>query len=228
MLRAADRSGSGDEQAPVTGRTRARRSLRVAGYKDCRILSRRAALGPQLAGGLSARLTGLRAGRTMAARNPGDGTRWHGMKRRIWAGPVLLVAVALTGPAVALGEPVPALASSGATYAIGAVTNISASCSGQNAEVEQAVDPALGYVYEDWMGCNGIAFARSTDGGRSFDTPISVPVGGVQRQRLGSGGRGRAGRHRVRRLHGREGSQWYPVVDGLVRPRRDVQSGRRR
>jgi hypothetical protein len=48
-------------------------------------------------------------------------------------------------------------------------------CRGQNAEVEQAVDPARGYVYEDWMGCHGIGFARSTDGGRTFHRSITLP-----------------------------------------------------
>ena len=65
--------------------------------------------------------------------------------------------------------------SAAATYNVGPNINISASCSGQNAEVLQAVDRTLGYVYEEWMGCRGIAFARSTDGGRTFETPISVP-----------------------------------------------------
>src|SRR5437870_10026772 len=59
----------------------------------------------------------------------------------------------------------------GTTYGVGPIADISASCSGQNAEVEQAADVKLGYVYETWMGCRGIAFARSTDGGRTFDTP---------------------------------------------------------
>src|SRR5947207_6673200 len=76
--------------------------------------------------------------------------------------------------AAALFTATPALAA-GPQYNIGPVTDISASCSSQNAEVEQAVDPKLGYVYEEWMGCRGIAFARSTDGGATFQTPISVP-----------------------------------------------------
>jgi hypothetical protein len=63
----------------------------------------------------------------------------------------------------------------GTTYTVGPITDVSASCSGQNAEVEEAADPSLGYVYETWMGCRGIAFARSTDGGATFGTPISVP-----------------------------------------------------
>jgi hypothetical protein len=73
--------------------------------------------------------------------------------------------------AAALVLVVSALAA-GAGFSVGPVSSISATCSGQNAEVEQAVDPALGYVYEEWMGCKGIGFARSTDGGRSFDAPI--------------------------------------------------------
>ena len=64
---------------------------------------------------------------------------------------------------------------SGASYSVGPISNLTTSCAGQNAEVEQAVDPTLGYVYEEWMGCSGIAFARSTDGGRTFGAPQSVP-----------------------------------------------------
>ncbi len=61
-----------------------------------------------------------------------------------------------------------------ATYQVGPITDVSG-CGGQNAEVEQAVDPRLGYVYEDWMGCKGIAFTRSTDGGRTWDAPVNLP-----------------------------------------------------
>jgi hypothetical protein len=82
----------------------------------------------------------------------------------VLAAAVMLVAISTT-----------AVASAATTYTVGTNINISASCSGQNAEVLQAVDRTLGYVYESWMGCRGIAFARSTDGGRTFDTPISVP-----------------------------------------------------
>src|SRR4051794_811397 len=81
----------------------------------------------------------------------------------------------LLAAAIIACAPVSAVAATGATYGISPVTDISASCSGQNAEVEQAVDPRLGYVYEEWMGCRGIAFARSTDGGHSFSAPMSVP-----------------------------------------------------
>lgn len=60
------------------------------------------------------------------------------------------------------------------TYGIGPVVDVSAPCPGQNAEVEQAVDAKLGYVYEIWMGCKGIGFARSTNGGVSYDEPVSI------------------------------------------------------
>jgi hypothetical protein len=46
-------------------------------------------------------------------------------------------------------------------------------CPGQNAEVEQAVDGR--YVYELWIGCRGIGFARSTDRGARFGPSITVP-----------------------------------------------------
>jgi hypothetical protein len=84
------------------------------------------------------------------------------------------VRVTVAVAAVVLFAATPAFGA-GATYSVGPVADISASCSGQNAEVEEATDPSLGYVYESWMGCRGIAFARSTDGGATFGTPISVP-----------------------------------------------------
>jgi hypothetical protein len=59
---------------------------------------------------------------------------------------------------------------------IGPITDISAPCAGSNAEVEQAVDPLRGYVYEEWMGCrHRIGFAVSADGGRDFGRPVVVP-----------------------------------------------------
>jgi hypothetical protein len=76
--------------------------------------------------------------------------------------------------AAALAVATPA-SGAGASYSVGPVNDISAACSGQNAEVEQAVDPTNEYVYEEWMGCKGIAFARSTDGGRTFDPATSLP-----------------------------------------------------
>jgi hypothetical protein len=56
---------------------------------------------------------------------------------------------------------------------ISPITEFSSGCAGQNSEVEQAADPARGYVYEEWMGCNNqIGFAASADGGLHFGKPV--------------------------------------------------------
>ena len=82
-------------------------------------------------------------------------------------------AAAATGAAAALAAPADGLAA--ASYTVGPISNLTASsCSGANAEVEQAADPSLGYVYADWMGCSKIGFARSTDGGRTFEPAYTV------------------------------------------------------
>ena len=71
----------------------------------------------------------------------------------------------LAGVAAALAAPIDGAAS--AVYTAGPISNLSStSCSGSNAEVEQAVDTSNGYVYEDWMGCSKIGFARSTTAAR--------------------------------------------------------------
>ncbi len=69
----------------------------------------------------------------------------------------------------------PNAAPSGALLAgVSAVTEVSRGCAGQNAEVvEAAAAPRL--VYVAWIGCGGIGFARSTDGGRHFSPPVRVP-----------------------------------------------------
>src|SRR5579864_2025234 len=77
--------------------------------------------------------------------------------------------------AAAIIIPITGLASQTPSYSVGPIIDLSTSCAGQNAEVEQAVDPTNGYIYEEWMGCSGIAFARSTDGGLTFSDPVSVP-----------------------------------------------------
>jgi hypothetical protein len=68
------------------------------------------------------------------------------------------------------------------------ITEISRGCRGQNAEAEQAVDGR--YVYVTWIGCDGIGFARSANGGRSFGRALPVPgsVGhGFHRSGIGIG-----------------------------------------
>jgi hypothetical protein len=94
---------------------------------------------------------------------------------RFRAGPGFAFA-AVAGALVLAGGP--ALAGGTASYTIGQNNDITTSCAGQNAEVEQAADPAAGYVYEDWMGCQGIGFARSTNGGATFSKPVSLPDAG--------------------------------------------------
>lgn len=93
------------------------------------------------------------------------------MLRRSWT----LVAMLVVIPIV-LGAASDALAApAGASYTIGATHDLTTPCGTQNAEVEQATDQKLGYVYEDWMGCNGIGFAVSTDGGKTFSAPLTLP-----------------------------------------------------
>src|SRR5438874_7083779 len=119
-----------------------------------------------------------------------------------WLGLIVLAVLAVATPALGAGT----------AYTVGPVSDISSACSGQNSEVEQAVDPALGYVYEDWMGCQGIGFARSTDGGRTFQPPISPPTVGSNYNTwdpavaVGPDGTVYAVYMRSKN------SQWYPVV----------------
>jgi hypothetical protein len=92
---------------------------------------------------------------------------WTATRRR-----TLILAV--IGLAAAAG--VPACATTAAATSrplISPITEFSNGCPGQNAEVEQAVDPARGYVYEEWMGCGRqIGFAASADGGLHFASPV--------------------------------------------------------
>ena len=90
----------------------------------------------------------------------------------------VLCAVAMSVLAVtaALGFPTRVPAAGGTTtYAVSQIADVSRGCTGQNAEVEQAADRSGLYVYELWMGCHGIGFARSADGGRHFSSPINPP-----------------------------------------------------
>jgi hypothetical protein len=81
------------------------------------------------------------------------------------------VAAAFVTALVAVLAPAHAAAS----VTVGPISDLTTSCSGQNAEVESAADPLLGYVYDVWMGCSGIAFSRSTDGGLTWSKPVNVP-----------------------------------------------------
>src|SRR5215467_9639698 len=112
-------------------------------------------------------------------------------QRFLWC--LIILGVALT-PAVAAAIPAAGAAAAGHPAIsrhgphVGPITEISRGCLGQNAEAEQAVDGR--YVYVAWIGCDGIGFARSANGGRSFGRPVTVPgsVGhGYHRSGIGLG-----------------------------------------
>src|SRR5215831_5638245 len=114
----------------------------------------------------------------MSASAAGEGLVVHRRNRRrvrqglITFGAVLAAMVVTAIPAAgvpAVGQPV----AGGPRPHVGPVAEISRGCPGQNAEAEQAVDGR--YVYVAWIGCNGIGFARSTNGGRTFARPVIVP-----------------------------------------------------
>ncbi|TMC33995.1 MAG: exo-alpha-sialidase [Chloroflexi bacterium] len=121
---------------------------------------------------------------------------------------------AIAGAAAALAAPLAGSAAS-ATYTVGPISNLSStSCSGQNAEVEQAADAQRGYVYVVWMGCSKIAFSRSTDGGVSFSPAITVPgsIGSNLNAWDPAVTVAPDGTVYVAFMID-HGSQWYPVVD---------------
>ena len=102
--------------------------------------------------------------------------------RRGWPGNSGIRVVLAACAAVVLAVPASASAASRARLTagparVGPVLEVSRGCKGPNAEVEQAVD--YPYVYEAWIGCGGIGFARSTDEGRSFGHPLRVPGSAV-------------------------------------------------
>lgn len=91
---------------------------------------------------------------------------------------------AAIGTAIALALCAGAPAGAAPRPRVGPAVNVSGACGAQNAEVESAVDPRRGYVYEEWIGCDGIGLARSSDGGRTFSKPITLP--GSKGARFGS------------------------------------------
>jgi hypothetical protein len=93
--------------------------------------------------------------------------------------PVLAVACAALGVAAPAASAAPARgavrAGGHALYGVGPVTDVSRCPSpGGNHEVEEATAPP-DYVYVAWIGCAGEGFARSTDGGKTYSTPITLP-----------------------------------------------------
>jgi hypothetical protein len=88
------------------------------------------------------------------------------------AAAVLALAAGCSGPATASRSrspsPVPA------KPVVTAMVPVSPGCGPQNAEVEEATAPP-DYVYADWIGCQGIGFSRSTDGGLHWSQPVTLP-----------------------------------------------------
>jgi hypothetical protein len=64
-----------------------------------------------------------------------------------------------------------------AARAAAPIVEVSGNCGGQNAEVEEAT-AAPDLIYQVWIGCGGIGFARSTDGGASYSAAVEMPGSG--------------------------------------------------
>jgi hypothetical protein len=79
--------------------------------------------------------------------------------------------------AVTLGLLGVVAATAPAARATAAIIDVSQGCAGQNAEVEEAT-AAPGFIYQVWIGCGGIGYARSTDGGATYSTAVEMPGSG--------------------------------------------------
>lgn len=91
------------------------------------------------------------------------------MLRRLLSG--VIVPAALVAAAF-MAAPASASPGVGRQVQAGPVTDVSHACAGQNAEVEQASWHR--YVYVAWIGCGGIGFSRSADGGRDWSPPVEM------------------------------------------------------
>jgi len=89
-----------------------------------------------------------------------------------------VISVLAAGVMVAVAGPAGAAVRPGVVAGPVAQVSHGSACTGQNAEVETAIDPATGNLYEEWIGCGGIGFARSTDGGKTFSAGIELPGSG--------------------------------------------------
>jgi len=97
-------------------------------------------------------------------------------------------------------------------------------CAGQDAEVQTAAGARTGVLYENWVGCHGIGFAYSADGGKTFSTGRELPgSGGGWDPAIAVGPRGDV--YAAFMVH--RDTRSYPVVDisadhgrtfGAVRP----------
>lgn len=94
-------------------------------------------------------------------------------RQRLTLGALLLSTVALVAAPVGAAAAVVA-ARVAESYQVSTPVDVSAACSAQNAETIQAVDPRANTVYEAWIGCKGIGFSRSTDGGKTWSAPQTL------------------------------------------------------
>jgi BNR/Asp-box repeat len=123
--------------------------------------------------GRAALMSALAAGALLAVAAPS-----------VQAGAAPLASAAVRAGAAPLASAGPAVETSwsggGPSVTAGPAVRVSrgAACRGQNAEVESAIDPATQTIYEAWIGCGGIGFARSTDGGRTFSAGFRLPGSG--------------------------------------------------
>jgi hypothetical protein len=63
------------------------------------------------------------------------------------------------------------------SYSVGKIQDVSVGCP-DTGDISEAVDQPRGYVYQEFEGCdndNGIGFARSANGGRSYTRPVALP-----------------------------------------------------
>ncbi|HVB45193.1 MAG TPA: sialidase family protein [Streptosporangiaceae bacterium] len=107
-------------------------------------------------------------------------------RRAVVLGTALSRTMVILAAGLLLGSsaPAPASVSSSGVPAV-LVSQVTATCSGQNAEVQTAIDPAAQVLYEAWIGCSRkvgrsgevpfIGFARSTDGGKTFSRGTGLP-----------------------------------------------------
>jgi hypothetical protein len=86
---------------------------------------------------------------------------------------VAVTVLSLVG-ALMLAASRPAGAATAAPAASGTIVEVSGACGGQNAEVVEAT-AAPSNVYQAWIGCGGIGFARSTDGGATYSAAAELP-----------------------------------------------------
>src|SRR5215470_19303873 len=80
----------------------------------------------------------------------------------------------MPGMRAALTPAPPAAGQASLTRGVSPAIEISKDCAGRNAEVETAT-AAPHYVYDLWIGCRGIGYARSSDGGLHFGAPVTAP-----------------------------------------------------